>query len=691
MMSNYKTYMLNESLLDDVEVDEVEDVEESSSESKYFRFMILFDRGDDELNNVRELLTHALSIVLDKHKNGRYVKNYSIDIDKDSYGSLDAHCNIQVLTEYNDIDMFNMFLADVCAVFELNNSIAKNAEIRVYIDETKNWSFDVKMLTQSVNSKITCKCYEFRFFTSFYLDLFGVFDYSDILCSFVKCVLQYGLMLPMDEDKTRYVIYVGNFSKAFLYVFDNRGNFVFCKECTHSVFLEMSKQFSPEGYILFHIDDDTYNFFDKNGKFLSNDNFNDYCNCRSFSEGFAAVQRYTDKKWNFVDVNGKELCDKWYDNVADFKNGVAIVTNLLKQNIIGPDGKTRCSDWYRSIKYFRDTNYLKVENESKYKDVIDLNGNLISKKKNRRFADIEDFNINGYFVVSSNDEIKKRLLKYDGTILLNKGYDAITGYPDTGVLAVKIETDTESWNFIEINTENKLYSYNFISCLAKDIYGEKYDNVRFYFVSKKIDKTLYRNVVTENGILLFDNDEWPDYVKYMGNGLFWVEYGNKDCSIRKIDGTVVKSNIKEYDFVNEFVDGYAIVTKYINGDNQYNFIDSSGNVCYPSEWFKDMKYKSGFFKVVNFINEENIISVDGVKMIKWNVRDKKFIKNWEVIEDGKVVLVRRLNNFCNIFDKDGKKWFKTWTKDSIEVKSDGTVRVGLNCILDCNGEVVVNI
>ena len=68
--------------------------------------------------------------------------------------------------------------------------------------------------------------------------------------------------------------------------------------------------------------DGDFNFINKQGKLLSKQWF-EWVD--DFDNGFARVQRGTDKLWNFIGENGKFLSEQWFEWIDDFKAGFAKV------------------------------------------------------------------------------------------------------------------------------------------------------------------------------------------------------------------------------------------------------------------------------------------------------------------------------------------------------------------------------
>ena len=64
------------------------------------------------------------------------------------------------------------------------------------------------------------------------------------------------------------------------------------------------------------------NFINKKGEILSEQWF-EWVD--DFDNGFARVQRSTDKLWNLIGEKGKIISDEWFKSVFDFKDGFAVV------------------------------------------------------------------------------------------------------------------------------------------------------------------------------------------------------------------------------------------------------------------------------------------------------------------------------------------------------------------------------
>lgn len=116
-----------------------------------------------------------------------------------------------------------------------------------------------------------------------------------------------------------------------------------------------------------------YNFIDKQGKLLSEKWF-DWAD--DFKEGFAVVKN-EDYVYNFIDKQGKFLSEKWFEKAFDFNEGFAVVekTNNLR-NFIDTKGKILSDEWFNNAHSFRD-GFAVVQRTNGECCKIDKTGKLI--------------------------------------------------------------------------------------------------------------------------------------------------------------------------------------------------------------------------------------------------------------------------------------------------------------------------
>ena len=95
-----------------------------------------------------------------------------------------------------------------------------------------------------------------------------------------------------------------------------------------------------------------------------------------FSDGFARVQR-SDRKYNYIDKQGKLLSEQWFENVFNFHEGFAVVQRVVdeKYNFIDKDGKYLTDEWFYWIDIFNN-GFARVQRTNGECCKIDKSGKL---------------------------------------------------------------------------------------------------------------------------------------------------------------------------------------------------------------------------------------------------------------------------------------------------------------------------
>ena len=71
-----------------------------------------------------------------------------------------------------------------------------------------------------------------------------------------------------------------------------------------------------------------------------------------YSDGFARVRR-NDKKYNYIDEQGKLLSEQWFEKAFDFNEGFAVVEKTIGlRNFIGKYGKLLSDEWFECVGEF---------------------------------------------------------------------------------------------------------------------------------------------------------------------------------------------------------------------------------------------------------------------------------------------------------------------------------------------------
>lgn len=147
-----------------------------------------------------------------------------------------------------------------------------------------------------------------------------------------------------------------------------------------------------EGFARIRNCDKKYNFIDKQGKLLSEKWF-DWA--EDFKEGFAVVKN-EDYVYNFIDKQGEFLSEKWFEKAFDFNEGFAVVEkNIGLRNYIDKDGKLLSDEWFNNAHSFHD-GFAKVKRRDGLWNFITKDGKIISDEW---FNYLDDLFRDGFAVV----------------------------------------------------------------------------------------------------------------------------------------------------------------------------------------------------------------------------------------------------------------------------------------------------
>lgn len=160
-----------------------------------------------------------------------------------------------------------------------------------------------------------------------------------------------------------------------------------------------------------------WNFINTEGKFIG-DKWFDWADI--FYNGFARVK--LNEKFNFINTEGKIISDAWFGDANNFFNGFAKVKLNGKWNFINTEGKFIGDTWFDIVVNFYG-GFARVGLNKKY-NFINTEGKLIS---NAWFDDALDFN-NGFAKVKLNR--KFNFINTDGKLISDVWFDRIGDFHD---------------------------------------------------------------------------------------------------------------------------------------------------------------------------------------------------------------------------------------------------------------------
>ena len=215
-----------------------------------------------------------------------------------------------------------------------------------------------------------------------------------------------------------------------------------------------------------------YNFINQEGRFLSNQWFD---RCGNFFDSIAAVK--LNKKWNFINQEGELLSSQWFDDFRCFNNGFTMVKLNTKYNFINQEGELISNQWFDNYGDFNE-GFAAVNLNNKY-NFINQEGELLS---NQWFDDCYAFN-NGFARVKLNK--KWNFINQEGELLSNQWFETCDKFYE-GLASVKLNG---KWYFL--TQEGNLYNEDFNLVNINE-------NISRKFKSLKINESKIRRIVNES-------------------------------------------------------------------------------------------------------------------------------------------------------------------------------------------------
>ena len=326
-------------------------------------------------------------------------------------------------------------------------------------------------------------------------------------------------------------------------------------------------------YLTFIVFNKRFYQLDSNGDF---DIRRYYDNVLGFdNNGFAVVEK--DKKYNFINTEGKLISPMWFDDVYNFENGFAVINKNYQYNFINTDGKILSPMWFDNFYGFHNDGFAVVKKDNKY-NIINTDGKILSP--NMWFNDADYFDNSGFAVVKKDN--KYNFINTDGKIVSpNMWFDDVYAFKNNGFAKVKKDN---KYNFI--NTDGKILSPNM---WFDDVYAFNNNGIA------KVEKDNKYNFINTDGKILFPNMWFSSVTIFYSNGFAAVEKDNQ-WNFINTDGKILSPNIW-FDNIYGFQNGFAKVKK----DNKLYYIDDNGEL-YDNNKNKINDLTEGF-KIKNNLNE----------------------------------------------------------------------------------------
>ena len=170
--------------------------------------------------------------------------------------------------------------------------------------------------------------------------------------------------------------------------------------------------------------DEMFNFLREDGTLVwdTEDTSEWFENADNFEDGLALVGNWSEDEYNFLTLDGELLCDRYYNWIGDFENGLAKVKLDGKYNFIRINSTLvwdkPLEEWFDWAEDF-DSGIARVEKDKKW-NLLRTNGTLIC---DRNYDRITPFNVNGFAEVSLYGKLYNNygnVIRRDGTLVWDK-------------------------------------------------------------------------------------------------------------------------------------------------------------------------------------------------------------------------------------------------------------------------------
>lgn len=696
-------YMINETLLDDVEVDEVSD--EEDDELRKFQFELNFYKTDmDEV--LESFLNEKFTTLFDKFKKRGIIESYETQyVNCDDFQIEYRGFAVRIFCKQMTYDIINRMCAIICSYakrysrFDNSGNAPGEYMEDVSLTVTEGFydsntdDFDEFLSIDQIDAHEDNDTYErkYDYYVNctdggFYDVVFGV-DYKIAFGNLSRHFASVGLLKPIDRHNSRFVVFAPGAVKT-MYVFDDKGKYIFSHTFDKvDYFLTASRAFLYDDYDFMVVlcGRAKQNYVNLNGDKLLD---KDVSSCGSFKEGYGTVCIDSSKNdYNYVDVKGNFLLDFDFPVACyDFNNGKAMVRKKYYYNYVDSSGNLMMDDWY-DITEKEGNEYSIVKNKDGLYNVIDRNCKFIWEGP--WFKCCEFSGDTGFFIVS-NDNYEQTYMDASGKLLSDIWFADVFGFPSEGVFGYKKGSDR---NIYDIATKKPLFK------------GKEFEDMAFAVIKNRrlysvVNGKGMQNLLSADGRFLFD--KWYVVVHIVNDDFFignYDENGKSKYDLLTSTGDVTTCD-DDFRITRVFGDDdYVTVEKTVkletdeNESNHLmaargrNFMNKYGKFV-SDKWFSSVDRMIGGFAKVNSLNDcENVVTVSGKLLLPEH--NNIVIKKIDVIVPEKIAVVIDSNNKSKVFDVDGNSMIGDWSDEQITGYADGLLKIGVDgAYVDYEGKCV---
>ncbi len=723
-------YAMNENLLDAVEADKVSDEDESVAE---YTFLFYFNSDKNPKIVMDTFFGSVMEPALDMMKSRGLLESWDFDrtngrIEDFPLIGLFMDCMYNESVSSSDMPSFVLslavrfpepeesteFLGTVSAVlmqYALSSGISMDGNMMESFWRTGDslvysvfYEIDKRKTTSGDWEKWVFHCGR---------DCSNSLDLCETFAGcFVKKSGKLGIVKPVDDAGTRYVVY--SFGKdagnQMMYFIASDGTCL--NEFTVVLAVAAHGRFLDNGLMYVDFSGRYKNYLRMNGTTWQEYGYM----CDSvFSEGFVSVMRTGADGYaegNFLDKDGDPLLDEWCKRTERFVDGIAIVVKEMrrdwrterKHNVVDTEGHLLFKEWYDDIRFEEAdgepddgckrtvARVRKSSSGSLIWNYVDRSGNLLSKEwfdghcgcMVNGFAELSKITVDGDTIWN--------YMRENGSLMSKNWFERVLGWPEDGIFAFKSKKNGH-WQFMDTETGKVMFGGCVFGSVAKNVCA---DGFRYYVVrtagSDGKDMNAYCNLVSSDGVMCRDKTDMWD-MNYVGNGLVLASksYFSKKEILKFGKGPVELGRLVSH--ACRLGDSeYAVVTSV----DKYTVIDKDGNLV-SDIWYEHIStyMRGGFVEVWSYGDGRhiekmmNILSCKSGKLL-FRTGEELPCRICGAVPD-KVVIVEKQDSVLkyNIFDCDGNMLLDEWTDFRICATEDGRVlRVGPSAYVDCSGNTV---
>ena len=527
---------------------------------------------------------------------------------------------------------------------------------------------------------------------------------------FVRTVGKFGIMKPVDDAGTRYVVYGfgKNAGGQRMYFMSSDGT---CLNEFIVVLAEASNgRFLDNGLMHVVFNGRYANYLRMDGTLWLN---LDYMCGDRFSEGYVPVLRVYSNgsvEGNLLDIDRKPLLDEWCFRTEGFVDGLAIVVRKtgsgrvkIMHNVVDVKGNLLFGEWYDEVK-FEDADdepddgckrtVARVRksgdgNGSYVWNYVDRTGKLFFKEwLNGQCGCMK----NGFARLGKRTGTRRscNYMREDGSLVSEEWFDDALGWPECGVLAFK---KNGWWRFMDTDAGDVMFGGWKFDMVSEEVAADGFRHYAVRMLRRMGDgQKVYSNLVSAEGMMCCDKMEmWS--MDYVGNGLVLAGKTSRDSKeLWKFGEGPVRI-------------GREVLSACMLGDSEYTVVSSVDKYAVVDkdgkpvrdEWFDRVgdSICGGFVEVWSYgvdrgiVMRTNVLACGTGKLL-FGTGERMPCRICGAVPD-KVAIVEKLDSVLkyNIFDCDGNMLLDTWTDFRICATEDGRVlRVGPSAYVDCSGKTV---